>query len=241
MTHLIQESNTLYVNDGSGNFIDATDRYRLGARSLSLTGFGAMWFDYDNDGFLDLFIANGNVKLEESRVGVSEYPFEQRNQLFHNDAGRGFEEVGRDDEEFARLEVSRGAAFGDIDNDGDVDVLLTNNNGPARLLLNDSSMDNDWLVLRLVGTRSPRDGAGARVAVLREGRPPIWRLARTEGSYLSANDSRVHVGLGSGASTVTVRVHWPAGGVEQWREVAVNEEVVLREGDGERDIENTEE
>ena len=143
MTHLIRESNTLYLNDGQANFIDATDQFRLGQDSKSLTGFGSMWFDYDNDSDLDLFVANGNVKLEESRVTVSDYPFEQRNQLFRNEGSR-FVETGRGSV-LDELNVSRGAAFGDIDNDGDVDIVVSNNNGPARLLINTLDNDNHWL------------------------------------------------------------------------------------------------
>ncbi|MEM6640825.1 MAG: CRTAC1 family protein [Pseudomonadota bacterium] len=232
MTHLIQESNTLYLNEGDGNFIDATDRFRLGASSMSLTGFGALWFDYDNDGFLDLIVANGNVKLEESRVAVSPYPFEQRNQLFRNDGGTGFDEISRDLDEFGRLEVSRGAALGDINNDGRLDVLITNNNGPARLLINTSEADHHWLSIRLEGRESPRDGTGARVAVRRDGQAPLWRQARTEGSYLSANDGRVHVGLGNSAAPVALEVHWPSGRVDTFSDIAADQAIVLTEGSG---------
>lgn len=241
MTHLVQESNTLYTNAGNGFFIDATDRFRLGASSLALTGFGSRWFDYDNDGHLDLFVANGNVKLEESRVAQSDYPFEQRNQLFLSENGERFREVF-DKLELARLEVSRGAAFGDVDEDGAIDILLTNNNGPARLLLNATESDNHWLSVSLVGTRSNRDGTGSRVmvkptaaiAAATEGdRWRKWGRSATDGSYLSASDRRVHMGLGSHLEPVDVTVLWPTGLTEVWRNIAVDQHLELLEGTGE--------
>lgn len=233
MTHLIRESNTLYINNGRAGFVDATDQYRLGQDSKSLTGFGSMWFDYDNDSDLDLFVANGNVKLEETRVGVSQYPFEQRNQLFRNEAGTHFTEVGRNSDVFEILTVSRGAAFGDIDNDGDIDIVVSNNNGPVQLLRNDLPVPVHWLRVRLIGTQSNRDGTGARLAVIREHTPPLWRRAHTDGSYLSASDSRVHIGLGTNTSPVDIGVIWPTGGREIWRNVAIDAEITLTEGSSE--------
>ncbi len=232
MTHLFLESNTLYLNDGKASFFDATDQFRLGHGSMAMTGFGSRWFDYDNDGFLDLFVANGNVKLEESRVGQSDYPFEQPNQLFHNDGGQRFTEIGADGDVLSLLGVSRGAAFGDIDNDGDLDIVVTNNNGPARLLLNESNAANNWLQITLNGSRSNRDGTGARIALLREDMPPLWRRSHTDGSYLSASDRRVHFGLGDWSSPVALEVHWPTGTREIFSGIAPNQFIVLQEGEG---------
>ncbi len=234
MTHLVAESNTLYINDGRGGFFDATDQARLGSSSLPQTGFGAAFFDYDNDGFLDLFIANGNVKLEESRVAVSDYPFEQTNQLFRNLDGRRFEDVSaRAGPVFSHLAVSRGAAFGDIDNDGDTDILVTNNNGRAELLLNQAGNEQHWLSVRLVGTTNNRDGIGARVALFRAGKPVLWRRAHTDGSYLSTNDVRVHFGLGRQPDIDAVAVAWPDGYREFWRAITADTAIVLQQGTGE--------
>ncbi|NNF16594.1 MAG: CRTAC1 family protein [Gammaproteobacteria bacterium] len=233
MTHLVRESNTLYVNDGNANFFDATNSAQLGSSSLSFTGFGSQWFDYDNDSDLDLFVANGNVKLEESRVGISDYPFEQRNQLFRNDTGNRFVDISRSAGPIINaLEVSRGAAFGDIDNDGDIDIVVTNNNGPVRLLLNNGVGHHDWLRVKLVGTQSNRDGAGATVALLRDGLSPLYRRARSEGSYLSASDIRVHFGLGKNHKITGIGVIWPLGHREIWRDINVNTELTLTEGTG---------
>jgi hypothetical protein len=234
MTHLASETNTLYLNDGTGLFFDSTSRLNLGGASLPYTGFGSQWLDFDNDGRLDLFVANGAVKIEASRLGVSPYPYEQRNQLFRNPGdGRFVDQSQLAGPAFELLEVSRGAAFGDIDNDGDVDILVTNNNGPVRLLLNEMGNEKHWLSVRLEGTESNRDGAGARVALLRTGKPPLWRRAHTDGSYLSASDIRVHFGLGDDTGIEAVGVEWPGGRRELWRGVRADRQLELKEGTGE--------
>ena len=235
MTHIVTETNTLYVNDGSGLFEDRTARAGLGPPSLPFTGFGTAWFDADNDGWLDLLIANGEVKAVETLARRGDpFPLHQTNQLFRNLGGRRFEEVtDRAGPVFALSEVSRAASFGDVDNDGDVDVLLTNNNGPARLLINRVGQSNHWIGLRLAGGPGPRDMLGARVAVLRSGgRPALWRRARTDGSYASANDPRVVVGLGGSAELDRVRVVWPGGRVEEWTNVDADRWTTLIEGTG---------
>ncbi len=134
MTHLINETNTLYANDGTGAFNDATDGAGLGFGSRGMTGFGSAWFDYDNDGWLDLYIGNGDVKLEEIRASQSSYPFDQPNQLYHNQGNGKFTEVKAAAGAATTLsEISRGVAFGDIDNDGDTDFVVTNNCGRASI------------------------------------------------------------------------------------------------------------
>jgi hypothetical protein len=141
MTHLTLETNTLYMNNGKGEFHDSTNRFGLGGISFAFTGFGSEFFDYDNDGFLDLFVANGAVTIMETLRGA-EYPFHQKNQLIRGYGDR-FEDVSAQAGRALELsEVSRGAAFGDIDQDGDVDIVVTNNNGPARLLLNEAGGSN---------------------------------------------------------------------------------------------------
>ena len=139
---------------------------------------------------------------------------------------------------FELSEVSRGAAFGDLDNDGDVDVLVGNNTGPVRLLVNTIGSRRHWLGLRLVGSMDGsasghgRDMLGARVAVIRDGEPTRWRRARSDGSYASANDPRVLVGLGESAAAPDVQVRWPSGQAEAWDEVPVDRYTTLTEGQG---------
>jgi hypothetical protein len=129
-------------------------------------------------------------------------------------------------------EVSRGAAFGDLDNDGDVDLLVTNNNGPARILLNELGARNHSLSVRLEGVKDNRDGIGARVAVLRKGQKPHWRRAHTDGSYLSASDSRVHFGLGLAPAIEGIVVQWPSGAKEVWSRAQGDKQITLRQQTG---------
>jgi len=128
--------------------------------------------------------------------------------------------------------VGRGAAFGDVDNDGTIDIVVSNNNGPARLLLNRTGGGRHWLEVRLQGTRCNRDGIGARVGVLRNGVSPLWRRVHTDGSYLSASDIRVHFGLGESSEIQSVVVEWPDGLKELWDRVRGDSLVSLREGTG---------
>jgi len=234
VTNLPGESNTLYVNDGSGLFEDRTTRAGLAVPSMPYTGFGTAWFDFDNDGWLDLLIANGAVHIRETLARATDpFPLHERNLLFRNLSTGRFEDVtAHAGAVFELSEVSRGAAFGDIDNDGDVDVLVTNNNGPARLLINHVGERGHWLGLRLIGGQRPRDMLGARVGVFRSKGPALWRRARADGSYASANDPRVLVGLGDAATVPRIRVVWPSGRVEEWTNVAVGQWITLKEGTG---------
>lgn len=232
MTHLMEETNTLYTNLGQGLFADQTIAVGLTNTSGRYTAFGTGWFDYDNDGWLDLMTSNGAVKTLQplARQG-DRYPLGQPNQLFRNLAGKQFTEVSdRAGAVFQTAAVSRGAAFGDIDNDGDTDVLILNNNGPAQLLLNQVGQDQHWLGLRLVGTSAQRDMLGARVEIVRPNAPSLWRRVRTDGSYCSANDPRVMVGLGKADKVSAVRVHWPAGQQETWTELVADRYTTLRQG-----------
>lgn len=231
VTHLMDETNTLYTNLGKALFEDRTRETGLGMPGRRFTGFGTLFVDYDNDGRLDLFVANGAVQLlpELMRKG-DPFPLGQPNQLFHNEGNSKFVEVSeRAAEALQLLEVSRGAAFGDIDNDGDTDVLITNNNGPARLFVNQLGNRSHWLGLRLVG-KNGRDMLGARVEIIITKNNLLWRRARTDGSYLSANDPRVLVGLGSAAQVEAVRVHWPDGSAAEWKAPPVDRYVTLTEG-----------
>ena len=231
MTHLTEETHTLYLNDGAGGFSDQTSRFGL-TRVDNYTGFGTRWFDYDNDGHLDLFMANGAVRMTRL-AEPTDYAYDQINQLFHNDGEGNYRETTAEAGAALQLsEVSRGAAFGDMDNDGDVDILVTNNNGPVRLLLNETGSRRHWLQVRLEGMRSNRFGVGARVGVQRRGKRTLWRRAHTDGSYLNANDHRVHFGLGEDREVEAVIVHWPGGGSEIWEGVEADRLVTLREGSG---------
>ncbi len=230
VTELTSEGSNLFVNDGSGVFDDRSAPSGLGSASVPFTGFGTAWFDYDNDGRLDLLSVNGTVQIiEELRQAKDPLPLHQRKLLFHNLGGGRFEEVGgRAGAAFALSEVGRGAAFGDVDNDGDTDVLIGNNNGPVRLLLNQIADGRHWIGLRLVGANG-RDALGARVEITQKAGTKRWRRARTDGSYASANDPRVLVGASESTEPVDVRVTWPSGKVDSWPQVPVDRYTTLKE------------
>jgi hypothetical protein len=232
VTHLMDETNTLYTNLGKALFEDRTREAGLGLPGRRFTGFGTLFFDYDNDGWPDLLVANGAVQLLPELVRKGDpYPLSQPNQLFHNDGKGKFVEVSdQAGEAFQLIEVGRGAAFGDIDNDGDTDVLITNNNGPARLFLNQVGKRNHWLGLRLVGKESRRDMLGARAEIVVSKNNVLWRRARTDGSYLSANDPRVLAGLGKVVHVDAVRIYWPDGSVEEWKDPLVDRYTTLEKG-----------
>lgn len=229
ITHLMDETNTLYVNMGQALFEDRTREAGLGMPGRRFTGFGTLFFDYDNDGWLDLFVANGAVQLLPDLARRKDpFPLGQPNQLFRNTGKGSFVEIVDDTgAEVQLLEVSRGAAFGDVDNDGDTDVLVANNNGPARMFLNDVGNKNHWLGLRLVG-KTGGDVLGARVEIFVTKDHVLRRRTRTDGSYLSANDPRVLVGLGQATRIHTVRVRWPDGTVDEWKDLPVDKYTTLK-------------
>jgi hypothetical protein len=235
VTNLTKEGCVLYRYDGKGNFSDATAEFGLWQPTFPYTGFGTQWFDYDNDGFLDLFIANGAVTRMESLRG-STFPFNQINQLFHNEDGERFRETTHmAGPAFALSEVSRGAAFGDVNNDGNIDIVVTNNNGPVRLLLNETGKHNGnhWLQIRLEQSRKNLFGIGARIELQQRGRK-LLRRAHTDSSYLSASDVRVHFGLGADPKIELVVVYWPDGSKESWDKVPADTIINLRKGTGQK-------
>jgi hypothetical protein len=239
VTNIIGESHVLYLNDGTGNFEDARTKSGLGAATASMTGFGTGWIDYDNDGRLDLFLTNGAVNIIEGQRG-EKVPYRQHSQLFHNEGGGRFREVSAEAGPFfQQLLVGRGVAFGDLDNDGDVDMVVTTNNGPAFVLLNQTiapgrapSSGGHWIEIALHSQDGTRLITGARIGVMRDGQPTLWRRARTDGSYLSASDARVHVGLGDQPRITRIVVQWPDGVSESFDGVAGDRITTLRRGTG---------
>lgn len=232
ITNIVGETFVLYENDGHGSFEDARTRWGLAQPTAPYTGFGTDWFDYDNDGWLDLFIANGAVNIIEAQRGEPA-PFRMLNQLFrHTGARRFVETTAEAGPAFALKEVSRGAAFGDLDNDGAIDIVVTNNDGPVRLLLNQAAAGRHWLLVRLEQPARNLVGMGAWVGLERTGQPTLWRRAKTDGSYLSASDVRVHFGLGTSPRVDALRVRWPDGSEERWTNIEADRIVTIRRGTG---------
>ena len=233
VTNIIGETFALYENDGRASFEDARARWGVAQPTAAFTGFGADWIDYDNDGWLDLFITNGAVNTIESQRGQP-VPFRMKNLLFHNSGSRRLIDVSAEGgPAFAADYTGRGAAFGDIDNDGDSDVVVTNNGGPARLLINQSAGGAHWIQVRL-DQPGNRHGIGALVGVERTGKPTLWRRVKTDGSYASASDSRIQAGLGPSDAVTAIVVHWPDGQRERWDGVQADRLITLRRGTGQQ-------
>ncbi len=228
LTHFTRETNTLYRNDsepGTAAFRDRTNAAALARPSWDATSFGTAFVDLDLDGWLDLAVVNGAVTFAAGRPRSEDDPFplDQANQVFLNVADgspgrRRFDPAPAGILDGSSTLVSRGLVSGDVDNDGDTDLVITNNNGPARLLLNQAEAGKDWIGLapRLNGARGHRPASGVTVRVHRDGRPPLVRLAGSSGSYASSGDPRLTVSL-AGASVTRIEVLWADGMVEEWR------------------------
>jgi hypothetical protein len=224
----------LYSNDGKGSFDDMSYQSGIALATRRYTGFSAGMLDYDNDGWLDLFIVNGAVRIieEQARKG-SLYPYAESNLLLHNNGKGRFEDASSNaGSAFSRLEVGRGAAFGDIDNDGGIDVVVLNNSGPARLLMNNVGHRKPWIGFRMVGDKYHRDMLGTRVAVFRRDARTLWRRVHTDGSYCSSSDPRVLFGLGDAPEITKVQAHWVSGRVEEWTGLPLGKYTTLLEGSG---------
>ena len=208
-TNFSDEYNTLYRNDGRGGFTDATGEAGLGETALPFLGWGTGFVDFDNDGWLDLFVANGHLHpaLDRSFLGLF---YAQRNLLYHNRGGRFVEVGGGSGGVWGIEKVSRAAAVGDYDNDGDADLFVVNLNDTPTLLRNDSGAGNGWLGLQLTGTESNRDAIGARVRVRGGGMEQVREVQRGY-SFQAQNDPRLLFGLGRGRRVEEVEILWPSG------------------------------
>jgi hypothetical protein len=211
VTNFSQDTNTLYENLGKGRFVDKTYLLNLGTDSLRRLGWGTAFFDPDNDGFLDIFVSNGHVYTQVDELGIGT-TYLQKNQLFRNLGGKRFQQISDESGPGFQVELSsRGAAFGDYDNDGDIDILVVNVNTTPTLLRNDTENGNSWIQFSLKGTKSNRNGFGAKIRV-HAGDRTWFAEAESTSSVLSQNDSRVHFGLGPGVEKVDrVEIEWPSG------------------------------
>jgi hypothetical protein len=228
-TNFSQDYTSLYRNEGDGLFVDASFRSGLASTLGPYLGWGVGLVDLDNDGLLDLFIANGHVYPDVDRTGTSSY--RQRNQVFRN-IGQGrlrhvSEEVGGP---LLLEKSSRGAAFGDVDNDGDADVLISVLDDLPVLLRNDAT-GNHWITISLEGTTSNRSAIGAKVTIQAGGRRQVAEV-RSGGSYVSHNDRRVRFGLGDATSVDRISIRWPLGLIEEAKNLAADRFYTAREGEG---------
>jgi hypothetical protein len=228
-THFQNQSTGLYRNNGKGEFDDVTDAAGIGVETRFVS-WGVGLCDLDNDGNPDLFVVSGNVYTELEHT-YAKYPRRNSRIVFRNDGNGKFTELGEETGPgIAARWVSRGCAFGDFDNDGDLDVVIMNMNDPPSLLRNDAPPANNWIKVRLEGTHSNRSAIGSRVVVSYGGKTHAQEVM-SQASYLSCNDPRLHFGLGANA-TADVQVRWPDGKTETFPKLAANQLVTIREGQG---------
>jgi enediyne biosynthesis protein E4 len=228
VTNFANDTNTLYQNMGKMLFSDVTALAGLGEISLQYLGWGTGLEDFDNDGLPDIFVANGHVYPQVDAFDTGQH-YAQRKELYRNLGGGKFKEIARDaGNDLMIPKSSRGAAFGDFDNDGNVDVLVVNMNDRPSLLRNEGGNGNHWITLRLEGRRSNRDAIGSRVEIQAGGKTQVHEV-RSGGSYLSHNDMRLHFGLGAATRVDRIRIRWPNGNVEDLPGVEANQFVTIKE------------
>ncbi len=231
ITHLDFEHDRLYWNLRQGTFEDRTFASKLGYATFNYSGFGTKFFDYNNDGAKDLLIANGHI-LDNIHLYHAEVTYAEPNLLYKNDGTGRFSKTSdgvRGD--LQQHFVSRGAAVADFDNDGDIDVLVSNNGQRAQLLRNDGGNRNQWLQIQLLGKESNRDGVGARVKVV-AGDLTQYEERKGGSSYQSAQDPRLHFGLGHRDVVDSIEVTWPSGLREAFHSVESNRTIMIEEGTG---------
>jgi hypothetical protein len=225
ITNFDDEYNTLYHNDGHNSFTDVSYAAKVAEVSLPYVGWGTKFFDYDNDGWVDLFVANGHVYPQRDH-------YRQREFLFHNNRNGTFSEVANEvGSTLMEERVGRGAAFGDIDNDGDVDVVINNLDGSPQLLRNEGGNANNSVLIKTIGVKSNRDGIGARVKVVSGDLAQIDEV-RSGGSYLSQNDLRLHFGLEQRTKIDLIEVRWPSGVIDKITNLSANKIFTIKEGKG---------
>jgi hypothetical protein len=228
VTNFSHDYNTLYENGPAGVFTDRSYATGIATTAGPFLGWGVKLADFDNDGRLDVFIANGHVYPEVDKHGLGTR-YHQPRQLFLNE-GKRFRHVTKEIGGALVVEKSsRGAAFGDVDNDGDIDVLVVNMNDTPTLLRNDTPRARHWITLRLVGAKSNRDAIGAKVIVEAAGRRQTTSI-RGDGSYLSHSDMRAHFGLGEATMVNRIEIRWPSGVVQNVEALAVDQFYVVKEG-----------
>jgi hypothetical protein len=228
VTHFTEDSDALYHNDGTGNFDDTTLPARLGVETR-FTSWGTGIVDLDNDGWPDIFFVTGSVYPEVEKQ-FPQYPDKSPRILFRNLGNGAFEEIANAGPGVTTPHSSRGCAFGDFDNDGDLDILILNMNAAPSLLRNDLKGTHHWLKVKLVGTKSNRSAIGARVLARYSGRVQAQAVL-SQSSYFSCNDSRLHFGLGQ-ATTADLTIHWPSGLVEKYPGVKCDQLITIREAHG---------
>ncbi len=221
----------LYHNEGTGLFVDEAPSSAIGRASLLTLSFGVFFFDFDLDGYPDIFTANGHIEEEIGKV-QPKIQYKQPPLLFHNLGKKRFENVTQGmGPEFNRAVVARGAAYGDIDKDGDLDILLTTNHGPAYLFRNEGGNQNNWICVRTVGSKSNRSGIGATVRV-ESASGKQWSCVRSGSSYCSASDLALTFGLGKDPTIASLEVEWPSGSKQKFTNVAVNQFLKIDESKG---------
>jgi len=224
----------LYHNDGSGLFTDEAPVSGISRISTKSLTFGTFFFDYNLDGLPDILAINGHVS-DDISVVQPQVKYAQPPHLFHNLGKNKFEEVtAKLGPALQRAIVGRGAAYADFDNDGDLDLLITANNGPARLLRNDNGNQNDMLRVKTVGTRSNRDGIGAKVTVRTSAGTRLFAMVKTGSSYLSQSELPLTFGLGKpgAGNAVSLEIVWPSGQKDTIRNVMPNQFITVKEGKG---------